>query len=268
MESQESTDQFGSSFFHLPSEMQCEVLSNLIPKKIAAHDLADLKKWAKTLALSAYHLKSKRKIDETSYQYTQITLEIFSQECEKKQKTQREIFLHNLLNEENLDEAKKDLLNEIADPNTIFISEDNTTPILFYAIENDCTNAVDLLLQFESDPNIPATSNGGGEIKPPLYPAIKAGTSGVEMMHMLLENNANPNALCMVNGELTTLLHVAIEEKNRPAIRLLMNKGANPLQPDWQGKTAFDCVQQIDDQEIFLLFNKLIAINNKVDYGD
>ena len=158
-----------------------------------------------------------------------------------------------------------DLINSGANPN--FYAKGGDRPI-FHAVKSGNKEVVRLLLEKGADPNVSYddatgspldTAAPGGDIEmvmilikgkakvnykmrgalTALHTAClgKESPALIEIITLLLDSGAEVNAVTHVG---TTPLMNAVEADNLPAVKLLLERGADPRIKNIQGKTAID----------------------------
>jgi ankyrin repeat protein len=145
------------------------------------------------------------------------------------------------------------LLEHGANPNAR--CEVDCTP-LSYAVRNASLNVIELLL------------NCGGDVQKGqlLQHAVSRDEDAEDVISLLIERGAPLNATMYQDGQtlnrffpmsLGTALHVATEQENTNAIRLLIRLGADTGVKDANGDTALEWAQKWDKTEMVQLLRDL-----------
>ncbi len=111
------------------------------------------------------------------------------------------------------------------------------TPLNFAIVVGNQTGAVEMLLAFHANPNVPLNARQSGSPFPetPLHYAVHAGN--VRLASVLIANGAHIDAR---GPEGRTALHIAVTGNRFDALHLLLEKGADPNIRDEEGASPLD----------------------------
>eukprot|EP01038_Epipyxis_sp_PR26KG_P012745 gene12745-17086_t len=113
---------------------------------------------------------------------------------------------------------------------------------LIAAVMDKNINMVRLLLNGNADPNV-SDSHGRTAI------AIAMANDSIEILELLLENGAKSSRYISNNDSKLTPLHVAVDKKSLPMIRLLAKAKADITKPAADGRTPLICAMLTDQNE-------------------
>lgn len=81
-------------------------------------------------------------------------------------------------------------------------------------------------------------ANAFRDRRPPIYFAAERGNTNQILQYLASGADINKAVLCYPAGRRhASLLHIAVEGGQLDTVGFLLNKGANPNQPDWEGNT-------------------------------
>ncbi len=137
------------------------------------------------------------------------------------------------------------LIDHGSDINLLF---SNKQPLLSHAVKQKLAKLIDYLLDqgVAVDVGVDGSTN-------PLAVALEAGN--IELVKRLIQFGADPNYL-FISDHNRTALYTAVQSKNIPIIKYLLEHEANPYIADAYSNTAFAYAEEENLTDIFNLFMK------------
>lgn len=162
---------------------------------------------------------------------------MLSQSCDRRPITEKAWDDKYILNAAKMEE----LLKQGLDPNLETSGTGYKDFLLLRATKSRAAGTVEALLRHGADPS----KLSWGFNKTPLFQASYDGS--VDIMKLLLDAGADPNAID--DGGNNPLREVALGKKPN-AVKLLIERGANPLHANKDGETMLSIAQKHSTPEI------------------